>query len=136
MKEYTTEQKTVLLQRLNEISPRWTKHISIHDGYTSIENPEHGLSIWNPTCCILGEAHGFNSDQSFYPLPNNTECMDCANFCGLLVPLTYAFQSKPHRRICNMEAWEELENFVNHFEIVHKKPIPFKESLTQEIISK
>ena len=133
MKEYTVQQKIILLQRLENISPQWAKHLSTHDGYTSIAHPAPHLHIVNNSCCIVGEAHGFNND---YVHHTSKQCPTCIGFNIGVMRLVYSYRGNANRKERYETAWKCLKRFIEHFEIVHKKLIPFKESIIPEIISK
>ena len=119
----TNDQKISVLQELNSISPRWTKHLATHDGSTNINRPEEGLDIISCNYCIVGEAHKFND---LYAWSATKKCDQCYNFAINVANITISNGSavyvKGRDNLIRKEAsWHVLQEFVKHFKEVHQK---------------
>ena len=117
MNPLTRDEKIAVLWDLNNISPRWVKHLSLHDGTTDIDRPEEGLDITNNATCIVGEPYGFTNEYSTYKI---NACSACHCFSMNVVSITTAYANCGQYDIhCNERAWHSLKEFVAHIKKVH-----------------
>ena len=119
MKVFTVDQKIGLLQRLDKISPRWTKHLSVFDNSYKMNRPEEGLNILSCNHCIVGEGHnGVLYTNRLFP----NYCEICREYSFQLANITMQVYDERGRDIVN-SAWVYLEKFIDHFEEVHMEKI-------------
>lgn len=122
-KIFTKEEQVELLKQLGKISPQWSQYLLILVNNSDfIPHPEH-LNLYDPKIDIVGEAYGFSGEYAYIePEFKNTykSCKVCAKLSNRMVEMVDAVSNMGS---CDelYYVWEKLENFIEHWNKVHKK---------------
>lgn len=119
-----TEMKTIILQRLEPIAPKWTKVLRKQDGTQRLSEPNNTMRIYNLSDCILGEAHG----NGCYSVPEDKRfCNTCDILGNYLLAIAYPqdYEQRDPRtgNSKHDQAWLELYRFAKHFTRKHLRII-------------
>lgn len=127
IKNFTKEEKLELLKQLGDISPQWSQYLLMLTKKIDFVPPPEHLNLLDPKTCLAGEANGFSSSYVYFEdlkgLHYNTpkSCKKCDRFGDRFYEIIdVASEINYHESRLNY-VWGNLENFINHWNKVHRK---------------
>ena len=126
IKNFTREEKIELLKQLGKISPQWSQYLLILTTKIDYVPPPEHLNLSNTKTCIMGESRGFSDEYLYFDdlisrhLNTSKSCKKCHWFgvrLGEIIDVVSEI-NYPESRLSYV--WGNLENFINHWNKVHK----------------